>query len=346
MEQSERPIESADLPLEPPADVPEIQRGNWFSLPADDPVAAYITANCWEGPDPPAGWEAARLSQAVYVYREGMTAHKISAKFYAVKTGASADKHARREMEAIDQAQGAGLTGAGVRAIRALGLWRGILFLEYLDGLTLEDVIAVRRSRPGTLTPCLERTARLLATLHGHGVQPEAAPDFRPAVEHTRKVVEELATHGVLQGDPLVRQGLLRAIERWEEAPVMEAFTPTCVHGDATTSNFIFPWDEGIVALDWERFDVADPAADLGRLMAEVSHSINQHGGSVAEAEPFIEHLVAAYVKALPAGWDSTALLQRARFHRAASTLRIARNGWVPRLDRTALVAQGLALLS
>lgn len=126
----------------------------------------------------------------------------------------------------------------------------------------------------------------------------------------------------------------------------MQDFTPGFNHGDATTSNFIYPWDGGVVAIDWERFKVADPAADLGRLMAEVSHSIKQHGGSVAEAEPFVQRLVEAYCGAVPAGWNVGALIQRARFYRAQSTLRIARNGWVSRLDRTALVAQAAVLLS
>ena len=38
--------------------------------------------------------------------------------------------------------------------------------------------------------------------------------------------------------------------------------------------------------------------------------------------------------------------MKRARFFQASSTLRIARNGWVSRLDRMGLVAQALALLS
>jgi hypothetical protein len=34
------------------------------------------------------------------------------------------------------------------------------------------------------------------------------------------------------------------------------------------------------------------------------------------------------------------------RFYQASSTFRIARNGWLPRLERTDLVAQALALLA
>ena len=89
-----------------------------------------------------------------------------------------------------------------------------------------------------------------------------------------------------------------------------------------------------------QRFYEADPASDMGRLMAEVTHSIHQHGGSVREAQPFIRHLADTYGQALPAGWNVDALIERSRFYRASSTLRIARNGWVSRLDRTALVAQ------
>lgn len=338
-------------PVRPPANVPEIQRGDWFALPPGDPVVEYLIANHWDRPAPPqpargTAWEAARLSHAAYVYRETSTQWAVVAKFYHIKTGPSAEKYAGRELEYTRQAQTAGLANGNVRAIQPLGLWRGVLFLEYVDGLTLEDVIAVRRSRPGTLVPSLERTAKLLATLHINSAQPGAQVGFEPAAAYARKVVGDLTKHGVLESDPVVADGLIRLIDRWAAEPAMEDFSPALTHGDATTSNFIFPWEGGVVAVDWERLQIADAAADLGRLMAEVSHSIKQHGGSVAEAVPFIQRLTDAYCQALPADWDADALLHRARFYQAQSTLRIARNGWVSRLDRTVLVAQAAILLS
>jgi len=139
---------------------------------------------------------------------------------------------------------------------------------------------------------------------------------------------------------------LTRAIDHWSARSVAGEYRPALTHGDATTTNFVFPWTGGVVAVDWERLYVADPAADLGRLMAEVAHSIKQHGGSVAEAVPFVQRLTDAYCKVLPASEDREALMERARFYQATSTLRIARNGWVSKLDRMALVAQALALLS
>ena len=111
-------------------------------------------------------------------------------------------------------------------------------------------------------------------------------------------------------------------------------------HWDATTSNFIFPPEGGIVATDWERSEKADFAADLGRLMAEITHSVNQHGGV------FAEHLAAVYCSELLSHWEKDSLLFRAKFYQATSTLCIARNGWLSRQDRLALVLQAFALLS
>ncbi len=333
-------------PVEPPVDSPEIQRGNWSALPADDPVVEYLAAHHWDGAERPTSWEVARFSRAVYVYREASSKWTVVAKFYVVKTGASAHKHAGQEFEWIRQAQAAGLAEGGLRTIRPLALWRGVLFLEYVDGLTLEDVIAVRRSRPGTLSEGLQHAAAALAKLHARGAHPDVQPDFAPKIAYAREVVGDLVKHGVLQDDPGTADGLIRLINRWADNSPMEDFVPTLNHGDATTTNFVFPWDGGVVLIDWERLELADAAADLGRLMAEVDYSIKQHGGSAAEAAPALRYLVDAYGQALPCGWDADVMIERARFYRASSTLRIARNGWVSRLDRTALVAQAMGLLS
>jgi aminoglycoside phosphotransferase (APT) family kinase protein len=333
-------------PVEPPADVPEIQRGNWLTLPATDPVAEYVTETLWDHPERPVSWKVARLSQAAYIYRETSVGWAVVAKFYAVKAGSSAGKYAARELDCIRQIQATNMAKSDARAIEPLGLWRGVLFLEYVDGLTLEDTIAVRRSQPGALSHALERAARFLAGLHGHSVQSDAEPDFRSPVSYAHAVVDQLARHGVLQDYPIACDGVARLIDRWAASPAMEDFVPSLTHGDATTSNFVFPKRGGVVVVDWERLYVGDPASDVGRLMAEVTHSINQHGGSVGEARPFVQHMVDTYRQALPADWDADALVERTRFYRASSTLRIARNGWISRLDRTALVAQAMALLA
>jgi aminoglycoside phosphotransferase len=331
--------------LEPPADVPEILRGSWLQLPSEDPVALYLTQHHWSASSPPVGWEVARLSHTAYIYREQSTGRAVIAKFYVAKTGDSAPRHAQQELEQTRRVREAGLAEGGLRAVRPLSVWQGVLFLERVEGLTLEGVIAVRRNRPGTLAASLTCAARFLAALHTRTPQVSAGADFAPALAYTYKVVEQLAKYGVLQEQLLTREGVRQLISQWADRPKMRDFTPVLNHGDMTTTNFVFPAEGEVVVIDWERLEVADPAADLGRLMAEVTHSITRHGGSVPEALSFVEHLTESYREALPDDWDAASLLERARFYRASSTLRIARNGWLSRLERTALVAQAMALL-
>jgi aminoglycoside phosphotransferase (APT) family kinase protein len=335
--------------LQPPVDVPEIQRGNWLQLPDADPLVEYIGRELWDLPRLPTTWETARLSHAVYLYRESPSGWYIAAKFYTVKTGEGAEKYAAQEAHLTEQAIEALHPTGDFRVARPRGLWRGVLFLEYIDGITLEDVIAIRRSRPGTLLPALERTAALLANLHTGTRQPETASDFEPNVVYAKKLVQELGKYGVLQADPLVHAGLERLLDRWIERSDMNAYTPCLNHGDATTTNFVFPANGSPTAIDWERARLADPAFDLGRFMAEASHSISHHGGSPAEALPFIEHIAASYTRAyVNTGADPQevkSILSRAGFYQAASTLRIARNGWISRTGRLGLVAQAFALL-
>ncbi len=334
------------LPLDAPTG-DAIQRGAWAPVPAGDPLVMHIVAHYWDRPQPPDAWDVARMSGAAHIYRERATRWAIVAKFYAAKTGKDAPRHAQREYDMTLQARAAGLSAGDIRALRPLAVWRGVLLLEYVDGLTLEDIIAVRRHRPGELVPALEGAAQLLATLHTNGAQPDEPPDFSRDAEYARKVVDQLARWGVLEGNATVCNGLFGLVDRWENVARMNAHTPALIHGDATTTNFVYPWNDGVVAIDWERMKITDPAADVGRLVAEITHSINTHGGSVAEALTLVEHLLDAYCRA--AGHTADAreqFIERVRFFRATSTLRIARNGWVPRVARTAMVAEALALLA
>jgi len=331
--------------LIPPAHF-HTQTGDWFSLPNADPITDYLAANVWDQAEQPDSWQAARLSPSAYIYREQTNGWAIVAKFHTAKTGADAERHATREYQYIRQAWEGGIAEKDMRAVRPIGLWRGVLFLEYVEGLTLEDKIAIRRSQPGGLSRTLENMGRFLASLHAGSLQYETRQDFGGAADYAYKLVDNLARYGVLQNNPIVQNGFGRLIEKWAADPLMWDFKPTQNHGDATTTNFIFSREGGGVAIDWERSKDDDPAADLGRLVAEVTHSVNHHGGSVAESLSLTQKLTNAYCNYLPSDWNAEALLRRSRFYQATSTLRIARNGWVSRLDRMALVLQAFALLS
>ena len=80
--------------------------------------------------------------------------------------------------------------------------------------------------------------------------------------------------------------------------------------------------------------------------MAEVTHSVKQHGGDFDEGIAFANQLAVAYGNHSTSAGDTERLIHRARFYQAVSTLRIARNGWLSRRDRLDLVLQAFALLS
>jgi thiamine kinase-like enzyme len=332
--------------IDPPVETPELKLGNWTPLPCDDLIVEYLTNNLWQETQQPESWQVARRSQAVYVYRETRTCWQAVAKYYIVKTGEKAEKYPRREMMLIQQAREASLSTGLIRAIRPYGVWRGVLFMEFVDGLTLEDVIAVRRSRPGTVIPSLGKVAQLLALLHSQKLDCSETETAEDITAEARKIVDNLSKYGVLKDSPIIQDGLIRQISRWPEKPEFHNYALALNHGDATTTNFILS-NQGneLVAIDWERSKIADPAADLGRIMAEVEHSISQHGGNLGEAGPLIEHLIQVYAQTVSKTLETEALIERARYHRAITSLRIARNGWLSRLERTELVAQALALL-
>jgi len=328
--------DSSELPpLKPPAS--EIDANRWYATARDEPVTAYLTQAFPELSE----WQVTRLFGAAYAYR-AVNGKTLVLKFYSLKSKVFPEHYAGRERKAIERARSV----IGDQAVEVLDQFRGALVMPYVPGLSLQSAIAVRRNHAGSLSDRLVAIVRLLAELHGRTVQLEPHPDFMPAAAYGRKVVQNLCEYGVLEGDPLTRGALESLIARWEERSYMHDFVPVFVHGDVTTGNFLFPAERRAVALDWERAQMADPAQDLGRLAAEVTHSIVQHGGSVAEAGVLIEDFTAAYVAALPPAWSAEALTRRAQFYRAMSSLRIARNPWSPPEQRYALISQALALLA
>jgi len=336
-----------DLELTPPADAAGFALNDWFPVPSDSPTALFLYHQLWELPQRPALWEAARMSRAIYLYREKATGWTVLVKFYREKVDEwwAAEQNAANEFNRIHHVQALGLSDGAVRAVRALALRRDVLFLEHVDGLTLEDAIAVRRTRPGALPRILEDAAHLLAALHAGGRQPGAEPDLGFERFEAHKFIGDLAYAGVLQDNALVCDALRRLVDRWFSEPLMLAYTPTWIHGDATTSNFIIPTSGGMVAIDWERMRIADPASELGRLLAEVAHAVGRYGGNGDEAADVVAFTGAAYLAALPPEWEGAAVLRRARVYQASSTLRISRNGWLTRQERTGMVAQAMALL-
>lgn len=323
-----------------------LRPGEWLPLDSGDELTEHISQVYLAGEEQPAGWEVARLSGAVYLYRQVSTQWSLVVKYYEVKSKHSAQAYAQRELERIEEAGGYGLLCGGVsRCIRGMGTWRGVLFLEHLRGLTLADVIAARVSLPGQLAAGLKSVARLLSTLHREAQQLGTVPDFDASLRDNRRYVKSLERHGVLKGEEAIVTGLNDLFDTWGLDDGMQDYIPTRIHGDATTTNFVLLEGGSVVAIDWERMKTADPAADMGRLAAELAHSLRKNGADSQEVQTHVEACFQAYFEGAGAMVGEEAFRKRARFYEGASLLRIARNGWIPRLERMTMVAQAMAIL-
>jgi hypothetical protein len=332
--------------LAPPIIPNENQAGDWFPLPKPDLITDHITAILWDKEVAPEKWQTAQLSPLVYIYQEKGSGWKVVAKFHASKTEKNAINHAEREHSLTQQAWECLGSERELRSVQPLGLWKGVLFFEFVEGITLEDEIAIRHSQPGGLILLIETVGKLLSKIHMTGRQEKNTPDFGQAADYAHMLVDYLAKNGVLQNHPSVQTELGHLIEKWGTDSVMWNYEQTLIHGDASVSNFIFPPDGGVVAIDWDCSEAADPAADLGRLMAELTHSVNQYGGNFTEGLDISNALAAAYCNQMSSNWDTESLVYRARFYQAIGTLRIARNNRLSRQDRLALVLRAFALLS
>jgi tRNA A-37 threonylcarbamoyl transferase component Bud32 len=335
--------EATVIPL--PDSLASLRAGDWLRVDADNPLIGHISATYWMGADPPTGWEVARLSGAVYLYREISTRWTLVSKYYHVKSSSSALEYAQRELGRIEEASGYISREGARRCIQGLGAWGGVLFLEHVPGLSLADVIAARVSLPGQLRAGLKSVGHLLSNLHKQAQQVGVNPDFDTALRDNRDYVKDLCKYGVLKGEPGIVAGLDGLFDDWTSEEGMRDYIPTRIHGDATTTNFMLPEEGRVIALDWERMKTADPAADMGRMTAELTHSVRKHGGDSVEAEALIATCFQAYVENRGAAFDAASFRMRARFYEGASLLRIARNGWIPRLERMTMVSQAMAVL-
>lgn len=343
---NQTPPTAINEPIPPPEELLNARPGEWITLAESHPTISYLNqkitgrARTWEG---------ARFSKAVYLYRESGTSDPLMVKYYQPKTGADAVRHAEGEHKKIKRVQSLGMASGPLRVIKPKAVWLGVLFLEYVPGLTLADIIAVRRSQPGFMHASLIKVAEFLVKLHTAETNTEAESPLSNSA-HTfkvaRKYVAQLEKYGVLEDEPDIAEAIKNQITSWERKPIWSQYKPTLCHGDATTTNFVFPSQEEVVAIDWERLIIADPATDVGRLLAEINYSLRHQGAQGPEIKSLIDITKTNYAEARLINEANDGYMERTRFHQAYSTLRIARNGWIPRTERMDLITQAMAMLA
>ncbi|WP_258314916.1 aminoglycoside phosphotransferase family protein [Streptomyces sp. Act143] len=202
---------------------------------------------------------------------------------------------------------------------------------------------AARWSGNGELDARLRQAAEFFADLHTLSATGRPG-DGRGALAYLEKVVAQLTDFRILTS---AEAAALRSVGRaWEVPGRLGPPDEVLIHGDATPTQFLFPPTGELVAVDFERLQYGDRAADIGRMAGELKHLFRLYTGDPWAGEPHIRHFYAAYLAAAAPAVEADALLDRARFHMACSELRIARNSWVDWDNRRFLVREAAACLA
>ena len=220
------------------------------------------------------------------------------------------------------------------------------LVVEAVSGPDLDQALALacRRGENDQLFCRLEKLAGLLAVFHTRPLPGQQPASPQPALEYLAKLRHQLQTLNLLTGeDDRVFQDEAAAwagrLARFPDHLVL-------AHGDATPTNFLFP-DGRVVAVDLERLRPGDRLWDLSWVAGEIRHAWGWRTGHAAGAEPAIGHFFASYLQALP---GDAALTRRIfalnPFYMALAELRIARNDYLSRDYRRALVAEARRCLA
>jgi aminoglycoside phosphotransferase len=119
------------------------------------------------------------------------------------------------------------------------------------------------------------------------------------------------------------------------------------IHGDATPTNFIFPSEEEIVAIDLERMKLGDRLWDVGMVCGELKHAFLWRARDDQGSETFIQAFLTGYASHFPRP-DSVFrhLCRLLPYYMAITELRIARNDYLDLPYRKLLIEEARSCLS
>jgi hypothetical protein len=130
----------------------------------------------------------------------------------------------------------------------------------------------------------------------------------------------------------------------WDNDDIFTTDREVIVHGDATTTNFLFHNHE-ITGIDLEKMKWADRCWDLGFIVAELKHHFMWRMGDRWAAEPFIGHFLWQYATNYTDRQFFHTLTRKIPLYMALGLLRIARNSWLDDTHRKNLITEAMRCL-
>jgi hypothetical protein len=284
----------------------------------------------------------------VYLYREAGTGSTVVGKFFDLNEHDEAKRaRIRGEYANLMQIRSLGLTTHPWRIVRPLGREARIglaVAEEFVRGKDLDYFVrrACRGGDTNMLMHILKRLATFLFRLHAL-TQRKRPARLDQTVAYFGRIVDKLVRQTVL--DTETARTSLRLRDRWMTRSCMAA-DAVIVHGDATPTNFIFPDDGGVVAIDLERTKQTDRTYDLGMVCGELKHAFLWRTGNKYAAERFIRGFLTRYSNHFSnQGRGFTEITRRLPFYMALTELRIARNEWLDWGYRQRLAHEALTCL-
>jgi len=213
-----------------------------------------------------------------------------------------------------------------------------LLVVERAPGLTLDFFLAnaIFEQQNDQLFDILSHLARFLVKLH------ETCKTERPLTFELPRFYFSGLLDSLSEGllEPLSRSSIEKyAVQWWNTETVFGSDRETIVHGDATTTNFLF--DKGnVTAIDLQDMKWADRCWDLGFIAADLKHHFIWRTGSGQAAEPFISHFLWEY--AIDYGDTNffNIVTQKIPLYMAIGLLRIARNLYLDESYRKHLILE------
>jgi len=203
------------------------------------------------------------------------------------------------------------------------------LLEEFIYGKDLDHYLrkSIYRGDMDSLKEKLSKLASFLHVLHTR-TRSQKIVGLDSVCLYFQKIINKLVRQGAISEAD--KKSFLRLMDRWFNMESFQNAQGVIVHGDATSTNFIFTGTGDVVAIDLERMKNADPVFDVGMICGEIKHAFLWRTGNTYEPEPLIKHFLGSY--ALHSNDPQRAFKEmtlRNPFYMAMTELRIARNNYL-----------------
>ena len=284
-------------------------------------------------------------SHWVFLFSEETSEQRVIAKYCFLPESLKTRNRAliEREYDHMLFLRGIGFNGFPCRAARPLGNRDHLplgLVQEWEGGRNLDYFLqqAIYRNDGAPLFSRLAQLAFFLAGLH-QKTQNGRSVDWQPVQTYYQKVLIQLSEEGLVSSED--KKIFFELIDQWRSRLAGRHTIQVLVHGDATPTNFIFPSERELVALDLERMKYSDRVWDLGMVSGEIKHAFLWRRRDRSGAEPFIRHFLRGYASFFPEPEKMFYRICRViPFIMAVTELRIARNTYLDRPYRRSLIAE------